>query len=1639
MKRITSFILVFCLIVTMITGVTVTVGAVSINDSSVFIKQANSSWCTWASVAMMMRRQAILDGNPYWDSITDSTIHYSGGLRNDFNSCGYRILGKHFANCTSDNKSYLISMLKSHPEGVVCYMYSDDGSLKTHAVLITDYNASEDMFYCADSANGYWGKRMKITEAYLTGGTSNQIVKNFKKIWYISSGTCNLTSPLGTTSSTTYYVTNLVGNGGNPSSNSVKSASGSTISLPKPTAPEGYVFNGWFTAASGGTFVTGGSYTVSCNSTLYAQWRPITYDISYDANGGSGAPGYQIKTYGKTLTLSYNIPTREGYSFLGWAPSPSATVASYQPGDSFLNNADTTLWAVWKALPPSISVSESIICLNYDTNKSETITFTISGQLPSSCHLNANHSTTISTSWGAWVGKQCSLTITATEEAVTNNNLVVTLRDKNENVYATITVYVYCAGKYCTVNFDANGGTNAPESQKVPYNHVGPESRLTDKKPTRSGYTFLGWSTNSTDVIPEYCYLEEDTIVLTDDVTLYAIWHETEFSVVVNRDLNGGTGSHESITLDIDLNDYSIDSYNWTAPRISITGTDCGVYVDNTEDIFPTKEGYLFAGWKGTKKGISRYFWPNGIPVYNKNLLYIGFDYDDEINLTAEWIKEKWNGDVAEDFADGLGTKEEPYIIKSISELAKLSYDVAAGNTYENTYFELLNDIDMEFNSTWLPIGYNPNAVFKGNFNGNNFKIYNFSVNSSEKDYSYLGLFGYCVDAVIENIIFENADIEMCYNTSSYVGTVIGRAKNCIIRNINTINSKLYFDTEFGSIRIGDIVGSISNGTLVNGCYSENLNIYGTSKGNIYAGGIAGEMYDSDITNSCVEQSNIRTTGSNMTHWIGGICGFVNAGSNVEDCASITGCFYGYNDSSYTYVGGIVGSNAGDVFECIMNNGTLESVGAFGSYVGGIVGVNNGDGYVMRCISASGNLYSETTSTITSMIEQYECVGAIIGKLEGGNYANNYYSNTINFEHGANQNSIGTSKALSTLKTIDFQRNLFTSFKSFYEYENSYGHLWKLTEGNLPEMYKASDFMTIITNQTSNGTVSTDVSRALNGTEVNIIATPDSGYHLDKIYVNDILQDDISTFTVMGNSIITPVFELDEEPLFTVYAKKCDNGVIILDKDNAYSGEIVTVTVVPEENYVLDVILVDGVEINGNTFSVTSNHIVTAIFAEKTYTMTVNSSDQGTISLDKTHATFGELVTVSVVPNSGYRLENILVDGEEIIGNSFVVSRSHTVSCEWIAKDVMYTIDIEETENGRIEIDDTISREGSIITIYAIPNNGYELNSIIVNGKSISDNSFVLLQNSVVTATFTSVDEDIPLTGISLDKISATLNVGETVSLNTSITPDDATNKNVTWTSSDTSVATVSNGVVTAKSAGTATITVTTADGNKTATCTVTVNPDPDAPVITMENKKGRAGDTVDVMVSVNNNPGIISMLLELSYDNDYLTLTGVEDCGILGTTVHGNNITYMPYVLCWANDTAHENITANGNIVKLSFKVKDDAPEGVYNINLSYDNEEEHILNFDFETVDFDVLNGSIEVIKYVIGDVTGDGKVTSTDRITLSRYLAKWEGYDESKIVRAAADVTGDGKVTSTDRITLSRYLAKWEGYETLPVKTK
>ena len=314
---------------------------------------------------------------------------------------------------------------------------------------------------------------------------------------------------------------------------------------------EGYNFVGWSTSPTGDATIFSMHQSLRPEEivpelvngdksvTLYAIWQGTesqnNYSVSYDANGGTDAPETQIKVQGKNLTLSSETPTRSNYIFMGWSSDKTDTVATYNPGDTYYNDADIVLYAIWKP----------------DTWEME---------------LHSQWSVTIS------AGEMDFYSFTPNESgryviySFDSGDTVVHLYDADFNEIAmdddggddfnfrleydyiagetyifgiefwdtSVTAYVsFSLTNIYTISYDANGGEYAPETQiKDGGEHITIDSTI----PYRDGYVFVGWSTNSNDTTAMYypgsVYFENE------DVVLYAVWAKADYTI--KYDPNGG-------------------------------------------------------------------------------------------------------------------------------------------------------------------------------------------------------------------------------------------------------------------------------------------------------------------------------------------------------------------------------------------------------------------------------------------------------------------------------------------------------------------------------------------------------------------------------------------------------------------------------------------------------------------------------------------------------------------------------------------------------------------------------------------------------------------------------------------------------------------------------------------------------------------------------------------------------------------------------------------------------------------------------------------------------------------------------------------------------------------------------------------
>lgn len=128
-------------------------------------------------------------------------------------------------------------------------------------------------------------------------------------------------------------------------------------------------------------------------------------------------------------------------------------------------------------------------------------------------------------------------------------------------------------------------------------------------------------------------------------------------------------------------------------------------------------------------------------------------------------------------------------------------------------------------------------------------------------------------------------------------------------------------------------------------------------------------------------------------------------------------------------------------------------------------------------------------------------------------------------------------------------------------------------------------------------------------------------------------------------------------------------------------------------------------------------------------------------------------------------------------------------------------------------------------------------------------------------------------------------------------------------------------------------------------------------------------GSTVDVDITISNNPGIIDAMLYVAYNADKLELVGVKEAGLLNGYVSSDVLTANPYRLSWEDAMATENNTANGTLATLTFKLKDSCAVGdTVQLDLTYD----QVYDTNLQPVQFRAANGVITVADHSWGTPT-------------------------------------------------------------------
>ena len=211
--------------------------------------------------------------------------------------------------------------------------------------------------------------------------------------------------------------------------------------------------------------------------------------------------------------------------------------------------------------------------------------------------------------------------------------------------------------------------------------------------------------------------------------------------------------------------------------------------------------------------------------------------------------------------------------------------------------------------------------------------------------------------------------------------------------------------------------------------------------------------------------------------------------------------------------------------------------------------------------------------------------------------------------------------------------------------------------------------------------------------------------------------------------------------------------------------------------------------------------------------------------------------------------------------------------------------------------------------------------------------------------------------------------------------------------------------------------------------CTVCGAEDPSyagTAVIEVGSLTAYPGDTIEIPVSLRNNPGVTSFKLTVHYDDTLLsyqslafdeTLTAIEGSKTLVNAEQSGQVT-----LTWV--ATGSNYSGSGNVAVLTFKVN--AAQENTNTQLSVTYDEDDVFNIDFVNQHFLAKAGSVQVNTVRPGDINGDGKVDAMDAMLLLHYVC---GLKQNE-VKGNPDVNGDGKTNNKDVVILLRYVAGWEG---------
>ena len=283
-------------------------------------------------------------------------------------------------------------------------------------------------------------------------------------------------------------------------------------------------------------------------------------------------------------------------------------------------------------------------------------------------------------------------------------------------------------------------------------------------------------------------------------------------------------------------------------------------------------------------------------------------------------------------FDSGNGTKQNPYLIKTVAQMQAFAKSVNGGESYQGQYISLNNNLDLSDVATWTPIG--ASSAFKGTFDGGQYTISNltFGTKAEPAELENVGLFGDLGDGgVIRNVGVKDAVVYNYYTGGQHIGLIAaGTGDSSVVENCWATGEITSNGGSTGDMYsyIGGLVGGSGGKSLIANSWAD-VNITSANKtSNNAVGGIVGGTTNYSLVINCAAFGDISDTSDDTFSGVGGVVGYCDGA--VYACYSdmnLKSDYSSYEDGADAPIGGVVGGTPymAAAYNCYFNEDAKQS------------------------------------------------------------------------------------------------------------------------------------------------------------------------------------------------------------------------------------------------------------------------------------------------------------------------------------------------------------------------------------------------------------------------------------------------------------------------------------------------------------------------------------------------------------------------------------------------------------------------------------------------------------------------------------------------------------------------------------------